>query len=81
MPITYLAHPVRGGVHIAYDDDEVRRFEADGWVSHGTTHPAKGGKPVQPQPVVVKPAHEEYRMPDEPARRVKRGPGRPRKGA
>ena len=81
MPITYLAHPVRGGVHIAYDDDEVRRCEADGWVSHGTTHPAKGGKPVQPQPVVVKPAHEEYRMPDEPARRVKRGPGRPRKVA
>ena len=48
MPIIYLSHPIRGGVHIAYDDDEVRRCEADGWVSHGTTHPAAGGRPQAP---------------------------------
>ncbi|MDQ1345288.1 MAG: hypothetical protein QG586_818, partial [Pseudomonadota bacterium] len=36
MSLNYLSHPVRVGVHIAYDEVEVRRCEADGWVSHGT---------------------------------------------
>ena len=76
MPITYLSHPVRGGVHIAYDSDEVARCEADGWVSHGGVHPAEGGKRQPPQPVAPKSAYEDApKMPDEPAQPPKkRGP-------
>ncbi len=82
MSITYLAHPVRGGIHIAYDDDEVRRCTDDGWISYGSVHPAEGGKPLaeQPQKSAEPSPYELPKMPDEPAQRVvKRGPGRPRK--
>lgn len=70
--ITYLSHPTKGGVHIAYDEDEVKRCEADGWVSHGNRHPNEGKPKAELQVVQAAAAN---------AATEKRKPGRPRKGA